>query len=66
MDVTPDTSVAMDIDNLEDEIPSSSPDNSGHALWKASQTPNVALRDLIVESSESVTYPGMAAFIRET
>ncbi|PBK71282.1 hypothetical protein ARMSODRAFT_1083499 [Armillaria solidipes] len=59
MDITPDASVAMDIDNLEDEIPSSSPDNSGHALWKASQTPNVALRDLIVESSESVTYPAL-------
>ncbi|KAK0199951.1 hypothetical protein DFS33DRAFT_207376 [Desarmillaria ectypa] len=52
MDITPDASLAMDIDNLEDEIPSSSPNNSGHALWKASQTPNAALRDLIVESSE--------------
>ncbi|KAK0450347.1 uncharacterized protein EV420DRAFT_1563054, partial [Desarmillaria tabescens] len=54
MDITPDASLAMDIDNLEDEISSSSPDNSGHALWKASQTPNVALRDLIMESSESL------------
>lgn len=59
MDATPDASVAMDIDNLEDEIPSSSPDNSGHALWMASQTPNVALRDLIVKSSENVIYPAL-------
>ncbi|KAK0473417.1 hypothetical protein IW261DRAFT_1504254 [Armillaria novae-zelandiae] len=58
MDITPDASMAMDIDNL-DEIPSSSPDNSGHALWKASQTPNVALRDLISKSSENVTYPAL-------
>ncbi|KAK0217072.1 hypothetical protein IW262DRAFT_1484112 [Armillaria fumosa] len=63
MDITPDASVAMDIDNLEDEIPSSSPDNSGHALWMASQTPNVALRDLIVKSSENVTYPALSKHV---